>query len=128
MKDDQRRYEAIPIYTTSGDWVAMLQFPYLFNQIGEWIGWLTADHEVFDVDGRYVGYLDDEPRILRRRHHEVRLEPRQPPAAPKRLKTPALVPLPPFFRELPYGIIDVIDEEPERLHPCDSGEFKEDMD
>ena len=119
--------EAIPIYSTSGDWAAMLSFPYLFNPVGEWIGWVTSDHDVFDVEGRYVGFLDDEPRILRRRLDEYRIPRRDPPSAPSRITTPALVPLPPFFRELPFEVIDVIDEDPDRLHPIDMGEFREDM-
>jgi hypothetical protein len=28
---------------------------------------------------------------------------------------------------LPYGVIDVLEEEPNRLHTVDTGEFKEDM-
>jgi hypothetical protein len=30
--------------------------------------------------------------------------------------------------ELPYDLLDVFVEEPERLHTVDTGEFKEDMD
>ena len=123
-----RQEDAIPIYSTSGDWAAMLKFPYVFNTLGEWVGWVTPDHEVFDVDGRYVGFLDDEPRILARRSLRFGVPQRIPPAAPERLKTPSLVPLPPFFRELPFEIVDVFDDDPDRLHPCDSGEFREDMD
>jgi hypothetical protein len=29
---------------------------------------------------------------------------------------------------LPFAIIDVLSEEPERLHTIDTGEFKKDMD
>ncbi len=120
--------EGIPIYSTSGDWAAMLLYPNLFNPLGEWVGWVTPNHDVFDVEGRYVGYLDDEPRILRRRLYDYKIPRRDPPDPPKRINTPALVPLPPFFRELPFEIIDVVDEDPDRLHPIDVGEFKEDMD
>jgi hypothetical protein len=38
------------------------------------------------------------------------------------------VPLPPMMAELPFGIIDVLEEEPERLHTIDGGELKEDLD
>lgn len=119
---------AIPIYTTPGDWVALLVFPYLYNQIGEWIGWVTDSREVFDVDGVYVGWLTDEPRILRKRIIEDELERREAPAPPKRLRPPATVPLPPMMAELRFEIIDVLEEEPERLHTTDTGEFKDDMD
>jgi hypothetical protein len=30
--------------------------------------------------------------------------------------------------ELPFEKVDVLDEEPDRLHTTDSGELKEDMD
>ena len=127
MRGD-RQDKAIPIYSTSGDWAAMLMFPYLFNTLGEWIGWVTPDHDVFDVDGLYVGFIDDQPRILRRRTLSSAAPRREPPAAPERFNTPSLVPLPPFFRELPWEIIDVYEDDPDRLHASDSGELKEDMD
>ena len=63
----------IPIYTTPGDWSALLIFPYLYNTLGEWIGWVTADREVFDINGIYVGWLTEEPRILTRRIHDGQL-------------------------------------------------------
>ena len=33
-----------------------------------------------------------------------------------------------MMAELPFEIIDVFEEEPDRLHTSDTGEFKEDMD
>jgi hypothetical protein len=33
-----------------------------------------------------------------------------------------------MMAELRFETIDVLDEEPERLHTSDTGEFKEDMD
>jgi hypothetical protein len=33
-----------------------------------------------------------------------------------------------MMAEIPFEIIDVLYEEPERLHTTDTGEFKEDMD
>ena len=120
--------KAIPIYTTPGDWSALLVFPYIFNPIGEWIGFITSNREVFDVDGVYVGWLTDEPRVLRKRIIEGELPRRAVPDPPKRVRPPATVPLPPMMAELPFEIIDVLDEEPERLHTSDTGEFKEDMD
>ncbi len=118
----------VPIYTTPGDWEAILRFPYLYNRDGEWIGWVTSDRDVFDVDGIFVGQLTDEPRILRRRLNSDSLARRDPPPAPERLRPPASAPLPPMMPELPYGIIDVLDEEPDRLHTLDHGNLKEDMD
>lgn len=118
----------IPIYTTSGDWTALLVFPYIFNTLGEWIGWVTKNKEVFDVHGIYVGWLSDEPRVLRRRIHDGPLPRKDPPTTPTRVRPPATVPLPPMMAELPFEIVDVLEDEPERLHTTDSGELKEDMD
>jgi hypothetical protein len=127
MKDDQF-FEPIPIYTTLGDWYAMLLFPYIYNTLGEWIAWVTPENQIFDVNGRYVGFLTDEPRILRRRTYDNPIPRQSPPPRPGKLNTPSLVPLPPMMRELPYGIIDVCDEEPYRLRTLDHSRLKEDMD
>jgi hypothetical protein len=122
------RMKAIPIYTTPGDWSAVMVFPYIFNQVGEWIGWVTPDRQVYDVDGLYVGWLTDEPRILRKRTYDHELPRRTPPKPPEKVRPPATVPLPPMMKELPFEIIDVLDEEGDRLHTSDHGELKEDMD
>ena len=103
-------------------------FPYLYNTIGEWIGYVNSRREVYDVDGVYVGWLSKEPRILRKRIIEDELQRIEVPDPPERIRPPATVPLPPMMAELPFEIIDVLDEEPERLHTTDTGEFKEDMD
>lgn len=118
----------IPIYTTPGDWEAIMVYPYLFNTMGEWIGWVTSDQEVFDVDGVYVGWITSEPRILRRRITNGPMLRKEPPDPPGKILPPPTVPLPPMMAELPFEVIDVLHEEPERLHTTDTGEFKEDMD
>ncbi len=121
------KFKPIPVYTTPGDWEAVLIFPYLYNTMGEWIGWVTPDQEVFDVDGIYVGWLTDEPRVLRKRIYDRPLPRRNPPPAPEKIRPPATVPLPPMMAELPFEIMDVLEEEPRLLHTKDSGELKEDM-
>ena len=118
----------IPIYTTPGDWSALLVYPYIYNSLGEYIGWITPDRQVFDVDGVYVGWLTAEPRVLRKRVQDRKVPRRNPPAKPRKIRPPATVPLPPMMAEIPFEIVDVLDEEPERLHTIDTGEFKEDMD
>ena len=115
-----------PIYTTNGDWSALMVSPYIFNTTGEWIGWVSSENEVYDINGSYVGWLTDEGRILRKRSAN-KMEKRQSPEAPETLRAPGTIPLPPMMRELPYGVIDVLEDEPQRLHTLDSGEFKEDM-
>lgn len=118
----------VPIYTTKGDAEAFLSYPYLFNRLGEWIGWTTPTKEVYSVLGYYVGYLSDDARILRKRATNT-LKPRLvPPSRPQKIYPPATVPLPPMMRELTHSQVDVLLDEPDRLHPLDSGEFREDMD
>ena len=118
----------IPVYSSRGEVEAFLVFPYLFNRSGEWIGWVTAQREVYSVMGAYVGFLTNDPRIVRRRS-EGELRPRlrvSPP--PSRLNTPATIPLAPLMSDLTHSLVDVLVEEPERLHTVDGGELREDMD
>jgi len=118
----------IPIYTSKGEWSAFLVFPHLYSPVGEWIGWITPDRQVYDVDGVYVGYLTNEQRILRSRTLDGPLPSRTSPRPQHKVRPPATIPLPPMMAELPYDLVDVFAEEPERLHTVDTGEFKEDMD
>jgi 4-fold beta flower protein len=120
--------KAIPIYTSKGDWSALLVFPFVFNTLGEWIGWVTPDRQVYDVDGLYVGWLTTDPRILRRRTYDQTPPRKTPPAPPERVRPPATVPLPPMMSDLPFENVDVLLEEPERLHTTDTGELKQDVD
>lgn len=128
MNASTARRTLIPIYTSKGDAEAFLAYPHLFNRSGEWIGWVTPQREVYSVLGYYVGYLSDEPRILRKRATSTLKPRRQPPAPPGRITPPATVPLAPMMKEIPYSIVDVLLEEPERLHTLDLGELREDLD
>lgn len=117
----------IPIYNSKGDPGAFLEFPYLFNRSGEWIGFITKKRDVYSVLGVYVGYLTDDPRIVRRTMTAT-LKPRvMPPPPPGKVYPPAIVPLAPMMSELLSSTIDVLLEEPHRLHPIDTGELKEDI-
>jgi hypothetical protein len=118
----------IPIYTTRGDGEAFLVYPYIFNRIGEWIGWVTSEREVYSVHGHYVGWITDDPRIIRRRAIGRSQHYREPPTRPRKLTPPARVPLAPLLPELPIGTFDVLEEEPELLPSLDYGELREDMD
>ena len=117
----------IPIYTTHGDVDAFLVYPYLFNRQGEWIGWVTPQRDVHSVLGYYVGALTNDPRIVRKRSgpDKTRLK---PPPAPPRLRTPPTVPLAKMMGDLSRESIDVLEDEPERLHTLDAGELRQDMD
>lgn len=117
----------IPIYTSRGDAEAFLLYPYLFNRQGEWVGWVTLQREVYSVLGYYVGSLTNDPRIVRKRSEENR--PRlKPPVPPTRLRVPSGVPLPKMMADLSHENIDVLENEPERLHTRDSGEMRLDLD
>ena len=126
MSENQKRI--IPIYSSNGEVEAFLVFPHLFNRYGEWIGFVTPKREVYSVMGVYVGSISDDTRIIRKRS-EGETSPRlQPPPRPGKLTPPSTVPLAPMMSDLPISLIDVLQDEPERLHTPDSGELREDMD
>ena len=118
----------IPIYTTSGDLGAFLVSPYIFNQRGDWIGWVTSDQQVYSVYGKYVGWIGDGPRIFRKRVYDHSIPDRQPPVPPKRLSVPVSAPLAPMMSEITFSTIDVLDEEPDLLPTTDDFTFVDDMD
>jgi hypothetical protein len=47
---------------------------------------------------------------------------------PENIYPPAIVPLAPLMSELPYGILDVLDEEPDLMPARDFGELRPDLD
>ena len=121
-------HRIIPIFSSRGEVEAFLVFPYLFNRNGEWIGCVTAQREVYSVLGNYVGSLTGDPRIVRPRaadmsHPRIKVSP-----PPGRLTTPATLPLAPLMGDLTHSLVDVLSEEPERLHTVDSGELRDDLD
>lgn len=124
----QNQSRIIPVYNSQGEAEAFLNFPNLFNRSGEWIGWVTSQREVYSVMGYYVGTLTNDPRIVRKRA-EDELKPRlKAPPHPGKITPPATVPLAPLMKELTHSLIDVLSEEPDRLHTPDSGELREDLD
>src|SRR5512143_1501887 len=124
----QNQTRIIPIFSSRGETDAFLVFPYIFNRSGEWIGFITPQRDVYSVRGVYAGTLTNEPRIIRKRATNA-LKPRlNPPPHPGRISVPAVVPLAPLMSDLTSSLIDVLSEEPERLHTLDTGELREDMD
>ncbi len=104
-------------------------YPYIFSDIGEWIGWISPDRYVYSTHGHYVGWLAEGPRILRkladgynRPHIDII------PPFTLRIKTPAMSPLAPMMPELTFGEMDVLMDRPDLLPPVDFGELREDMD
>lgn len=122
------KLQVIPVYTTSGDTGAFLQYPYLFNRGGEWIGFVTSRREVYSVLGEYVGKLTDDPRIVCKRATSTLRPKLKPPQQPERISPPATVPLPRLMADLSHSLIDVLMDAPERLHTVDSGDLREDLD
>lgn len=116
----------IPIYTSKGDAEAFLDFPYLFNRSGEWIGFINANREVYSVLGYFVGLVTNDPRIIRNKSGVTK--PRiNPPKAPEHILISANIPLPKMVGDLSPENIDVLQDEPERLHTLDSGELRQDL-
>ena len=119
----------IPIYSTRGDVEGFLVYPLLYNRMGDWIGFVQPNREVYSVLGYYAGELSADKRILRKRSmDEVKDRIKPPPAPSGRLRIPASLPLPPMMRELPHSMIDVFEDMPELLHPLGSGEMQQDLD
>ncbi|MBK9051363.1 MAG: hypothetical protein IPL78_10740 [Chloroflexi bacterium] len=104
----------IPIYRTDGEWVAVFQQGHLFNTDGEWLGFVVG-REVFAPNGHYLAFLSDDQRMLRKR--SLIGDPRTLPipSRPQRPDIPSGAPLPPMFRALPYSIIDMFEEFPDRF-------------
>jgi len=119
--------KVVPLYSSNGDVGAYLVYPHLYNTVGEWIGFCTAERDVYSLLGAYVGYLSDDHRILRERTLSVPRQRLEPPARPPRLSPPANVPLAPLMRELTHSTVDVLLEEPQLLHTADMGELRPDL-
>jgi hypothetical protein len=118
----------IPIYNSKGDAEAFLEYPYIYNRSGDWVGYVSPQREVYSVLGYYVGTLTSDPRIIRKLATSS-LRPRievPPPPEGKRYP-PATIPLAPLMSELTSSTVDVLLEEPERLHALDAGELREDL-
>jgi hypothetical protein len=122
------RPRLIPIYTTKGDLGAFLAYPYLYNPQGDWVGWVTPNREVYSILGIYIGELTKDPRILRKRSYDFSKPRLEPPPPQSRIRVPATTPLARMMSELTYSLIDVLDEEPERLSTVDFDDLREDMD
>ncbi len=122
------RMRVLPLYTSRGDAAALVAYPYVFNFGGEWVGFITGGRDVYSVLGHFVGSLTDDRRIVRERTPSSRKSSVRPPAPPERVSPPATIPLAPLMGDLTFSTIDVLLDEPERLHTLDVGELREDMD
>ena len=102
--------------------------PFIYSQTGEWVGWITSENDVYSVIGNYIGFLNRDNRILRKRSYDYSNPRKTPPPPQPRVRVPSIAPLPPMMAELPFTIIDVLDYEPHRLSTIDYDELREDMD
>ncbi len=118
----------IPIYTSIGDAEAFLVYPYIYNRLGDWIGFVSPNRKVYSVTGYYVGKFTDDSRIIGKRATATLTPRKKPPPMPEKVYPPATVPLAPMMRELSHSQIDILLDYPDRLHTIDSGEFREDLD
>jgi hypothetical protein len=75
-----------------------------------------------------VGYLSNEPRVLRKHSSGYLKARRSPPPAPDPIIPPSNLPLAPMMPEVPIGSFDVLDERPDMLPSIDFGDLREDMD
>jgi hypothetical protein len=103
-----------PIYRSDGEWIAVYEGGHLFTIEGDWLGFV-AGRRVFSTAGEYLGFLSDDRRLLRRRHVDDDLPRRAVPPKPTQPEIPMSAPLAPLLRELPFHIIDVFEEEGDRL-------------
>ena len=100
-----------PVYSSSGEWVALDHEGNLYDTLGEWIGRMQGQ-DVYTIDGEYAGFASGDGRILRKR---VRMQRQRHTVSspPPKIRPPAYAPLAPLFRELPWNVIDVFEEEPQ---------------
>ena len=117
----------IPLYTSRGDVAAYLAYPHLYNLDGEWIGFCSVERVVYSVLGEYVGHISKDQRVLRERTLTARFQRREPPTRPPAMHPPSGAPLAPLMSELTHSTVDVLLEQPERLHTIDMGELRPDL-
>jgi len=112
---------------TSGDIGAYLIYPYIYNPVGEWIGWVARNRQVYSTQGNYVGWLSDEPRILRK-FSTAHIKPRlSPPPPPGKFQLPEVEIQPPILADLRSGTFDVLENVPDLLPPFSPPVVQEDL-
>lgn len=116
-----------PLYTSRGDWAAMLVGIYIYNPQGEWIGFIDKKSNVYSVVGEYVGWLARDFRILRKRFQEKVPPKHTVPPKPNKMRMPSSTALPPMMAEISYDTIDVLDDMPELLFTADNNPWVQDL-
>jgi hypothetical protein len=100
----------------------------LYNTRGDWVGYISKTGHVYSVMGKYVGWLSKDFRILRKKTQD-RTVPGcpLPPHPVLKVRMPANVPLAPLMADLPFDTLDVMQDEPERVHTLDDDPDAKDM-
>lgn len=114
-----------PIYRSDGEAVAVVHRGNLYNIDGEWVGVLIGA-EVYGHNGEYIGFLSEDRRLLRTRRPPHRNRIVQPPLPPRLKGIPERFPLAPLFKQLPFNLIDIFEEYPNRYKYI--AEVRQDMD
>lgn len=56
--------EILYLFDSKGKWIAFKRGKYLFNRNGRWIGWFPEEGLAVDTDGKYLGTIYQEDRLL----------------------------------------------------------------
>ncbi|MCB2264285.1 MAG: hypothetical protein LGR52_15300 [Candidatus Thiosymbion ectosymbiont of Robbea hypermnestra] len=96
------------LFNTRGKYVAFVSGDNVFTKDGEWIGSIGNGNELWDRQGKFIGYIFDDDRVIRNRSELPRLS-----SLPKLPPLPPLPPLPALSRlpklPLPPPYEDVFD-------------------
>ncbi|GEM_PF-391242 len=99
------------IYTTGGDWIATKFGYFIFDQRGDYIGFVMNDiHDVYTTSGEWIGNLWSDGRIIRKRTYQRQpLLKKLPPKPPKPTNLPSRSPLARTPGELGFDKVDVLE-------------------
>lgn len=81
------------LFNTSGRYVAFVSGDNIFTSDNRWFGFIRNGSEVYSRNGRFVGYILEDDRVVQKRYELPRL-PLIPPLPP----LPPIPPLPPLPR------------------------------
>lgn len=103
------------VYNTAGDWCGVVLGGALFDQRGEYIGFMLNDvFDVYTTSGEWIGNLWPDGRIIRKRNYtRPPLLKTLPPKPKKPAKFPSRAPLALIPAELGFDKVDVLEWDEE---------------
>ncbi len=102
------------IFDTAGEWHATALNWYIFDQRGDYIGFIRNEsYDVYTTSGEWIGSLYADGRIIRNRNVDRPPLLKQLPAKPPKPKLPARSPLAPLPGDLGFSKLDVLEWDPE---------------